>query len=47
MGCPTVRGSDTSLILMVLPNFCPLFGFDTMWSGQNAFVTPKLRGCRE
>ena len=29
-GCPTVRGSDTSLILIDLPNFCPLFGFDTM-----------------
>ena len=30
VGCPTVRGSDTSLILIVLPNVCPLFGFDTM-----------------
>ena len=30
LGCPTVRGSDTGLILIVLPNFCPLFGFDTM-----------------
>ena len=28
--CPTVRGSDTSLILLVLPDFCPLFGLDTM-----------------
>ena len=27
--CPTVRGSDTSLILLGLPNFCPLFGFNT------------------
>ena len=30
MECPTVRGSDTSLILLVLPDFCPLFGLDTM-----------------
>ena len=30
MECPTVRGSDTSLILLVLPDFCPVFGLDTM-----------------
>ena len=30
MECPTVRGSDTSLILLVLADFCPLFGLDTI-----------------